>query len=123
MSASGKYGDLALYRRLLTEARPYWPHITGLLALYLLATPLALLTPLPLKITVDSVIGSQPLPAWLHDLVPAVISEHTTNLLIFTAGLLLIVALLTYLQGLAAWVLQAYTGEKLLLGFGIGRIV
>ena len=117
MSATCKYGDFALYRRLLAEARPYWPHIAGLFALHLLSTPLALLTPLPLKITVDSVIGSQALPTWLDTLVPAAISQHTTSLLIFTAGLLLVVALLTYLQGLGTWLLQAYTGEKLLLGF------
>jgi ATP-binding cassette subfamily B protein len=112
-----KYDDLILYRRLLAEARPYWPHITGLFALQLLSTPLALLTPLPLKITVDSVIGSQSLPDWLNTLVPATISGHTNNLLIFAAGLLLVVTLLTYLQNLATWLLQVYTGEKLLLGF------
>ena len=44
-----------LYKRLLCQARPYWAHIGGILLLGLLSTPLALLTPLPLKIAVDSV--------------------------------------------------------------------
>ena len=50
--------DLTLYRRLVEEARPYWVHVAGLLALSLLSAPINLLTPLPLKIAVDSVIVS-----------------------------------------------------------------
>lgn len=117
MAASGKYGDLALYRRLLTEARPFWPHIGLLFLLHLFATPLALLNPLPLKIVVDSVVGSKSLPAWLDTLVPAAISQNTSSLLALAAVMLLIVAFLTYLRGLGAWLLQAYTGQKLLVGF------
>src|SRR3989441_5428084 len=45
---AGTYGGLILYRRLLRQARPYWLHIVGVLLLDLLATPLVLLTPLPL---------------------------------------------------------------------------
>ena len=65
------YTDLTLYRRLWRQARPYRPHIGGLFLLGLLSTPLALLTPLPLKIAVDSVIGSHPLPRFLDALLPA----------------------------------------------------
>ena len=39
----------AIYRRLLVLARPYWLHLTGLLALSLVMTPVTLLTPLPVK--------------------------------------------------------------------------
>ena len=62
---AARYTTLTLYRRLLRQARPYWAHIAGILLLGLLSTPLALLTPLPLKIAVDSVLGSQPLPDFL----------------------------------------------------------
>jgi len=54
---SRRYPAIVLYRRLLNHARPYQFHIVGMLLLGLLATPLALLTPLPLKIAIDSVIG------------------------------------------------------------------
>jgi len=54
--------DLALYLRLFRWARPYWTHLIGLFLLGLLATPLALLVPLPLKIALDSGLGSKPLP-------------------------------------------------------------
>ncbi len=60
--ASTVYTDVTLYRRLLRQARPYWPYIGGIFLLSLLSSPLSLLTPLPLKIAVDSVIGSHPLP-------------------------------------------------------------
>ena len=52
------YSDLTLYRRLLQLARPYWLHIIGIFLFSLLATPLTLLTPLPLKIAVDNVIAA-----------------------------------------------------------------
>ncbi len=117
MSTTHKYGDLALYRRLFIETRPFWPHIGLLLVIGLLSTPLALLTPVPLQITVDSVLGSKPLPGWLEPLVPAAISGNSSHLLFFAGGLLLFIALLTYLNGLIQWLLQVYTNEKLLLGF------
>jgi ABC-type bacteriocin/lantibiotic exporter with double-glycine peptidase domain len=42
---------------LLEIARPYRLHLGGMLVISLAATPLALLTPLPLKIVVDSVVA------------------------------------------------------------------
>ena len=60
--AAGADRDLAVYRRLMALARPYWPHIGGLLLLNLLAPPLALLSPVPLKIAVDSALAGRPLP-------------------------------------------------------------
>ena len=55
-------GDVALYRRLLGQARPYWLQFLGLFAIEMVATPIALLNPVPLKIVVDSVLGERPLP-------------------------------------------------------------
>ncbi len=115
--ASGKYADFKLYRRLLNEARPYWPHITGILVLNLLSTPLALLTPLPLKIVVDSAIGSHPLPAFLDPLMPGAVSRSNAGTLAFAIGLLLMIAFLVYMRGFASSLLETYTGEKLVLSF------
>jgi len=53
MNPTRKQSGLALYRRRLREARPFWPHLAGLFALSLAATPLTLLNPMPLKIVVD----------------------------------------------------------------------
>src|SRR5256886_8014821 len=62
--------DATLYRRLLRQARPYWLHLAALFGIGLLASPIALLNPVPLKIVVDSVLGSRPLPAWLAPAPP-----------------------------------------------------
>src|SRR5262249_21406219 len=49
-----------ILRRVINQARPHWPGLAGVLALSLAAAPLSLLLPLPLKIAVDDVIGSEP---------------------------------------------------------------
>jgi len=110
-------GDHALFRRLLVQARPWWLYLAGILLVSLLGPPLTLLTPLPLKIAVDSVIGSHPLPGVLGALLgPA--AEHSTAAKIYlVAGLAIAIGLLVHLQALANWLLQTYTGERLVLDF------
>jgi len=110
-------GDVALYRRLLQEARPYWFHFAGLFGLGLLASPVALLTPVPLKIAVDSVLGGRPLPVFLQPFFPETAAQSPTAILLFAIGLLVAVAALGQLQGLASTLLRAYVGERLVLDF------
>src|SRR5918997_1710407 len=107
------YGDVALVRRLLRQARPYWPHLGGLLLLSMLSTPLALLTPLPLKIVVDSVIGSRPLPGFLDFLVPDAAVRSDTTVLVLAVCLLFAVALVGGLVGLMSSVSTEYVGERM----------
>src|SRR4051812_23290410 len=101
--------DLRIYARLLREARAFWLHIAALLGLSLLATPVALLVPVPLKIAVDSVIGDHPAPAFLP--------SSDTALLIAVAALVILITALQQLLRLATSVLQAFTGERLALAF------
>ncbi len=108
--------DLALYRRLVRQARPYWLHLAGLFGIGLLASPLALLDPVPLKIVFDSVLSSHPLPAYLRTVLPSAVLGSAGALLV-AIGLLLGVAALTQLQALANRFMQAYVGERLVLGF------
>src|SRR6266498_3356493 len=115
--ASTVYTDVTLYRRLLRQARPYWPYIGGIFLLSLLSSPLSLLTPLPLKIAVDSVIGSHPLPGFFDVLLPAAITGSDGAALLIAAGLLVAVSLLSQLQELATSLLRTYAGERLVLGF------
>ena len=116
MTTANGYSDLALLRRLLRQALPSWPHVGGLMLLSLLAAPLALLVPLPLKIVVDSVIGSRPLPGFLDALLPEAATRTSAAVLITAVGLVLAVALLSEMQELAEGVLREYAGEKLTLG-------
>ncbi len=115
--ATARYTDFTLYRRLLRQARPYWSHIAGIFLLSLLSSPLALLSPLPLKIAVDSVIGSHPLPAFLDALLPTAITRSDVAVLVLAAGLLVAVSLLSQLQDMGSSLLRTYIGEKLVLGF------
>src|SRR5436309_5536865 len=106
-------GDVVLFRRLLSQARPYWPHVVALFLLSLLSSPLGLLGPLPLKIAVDSVIGSHPLPGMVGALTPGSLSKSA--ILAVAVGMLMGLALLTHLQTLGTTLLRAYIGEKLML--------
>src|SRR5579862_7414031 len=111
------FSDFALYRRLLRQAKSYWPHIAGYFLLSLLGTPLGLLGPLPLKIVVDSAIGSRPVPHVLAAILPASATASRLAILGVAVGLLLCIALFDQVQGLISGLLYPYTGEKLLLDF------
>jgi ATP-binding cassette, subfamily B, bacterial len=111
-----RYRDVVIYRRLLWSARRYWPHIGATFLISLIATPLALLTPVPLKIAVDSGVGDKPLPGFL-DWLPTSLTSSATGVFLVAALMLVIVAGLKELQSLADSLLRMYTGEKLLLGF------
>jgi ATP-binding cassette subfamily B protein len=101
----------------MSLARPYWPRIVGIFTLELLTIPLGLLAPLPLKITVDSALGSHPVPRFLERLLPAAATQSRTTVLALAAGLLLAIALVGQLLGLGSSLLRTYTGEKLVLHF------
>jgi len=112
-----RYSDFGLYRRLARQARSSWPHISALFLVGLLASPLALLTPLPLKIAVDSVLGSRPLPGFLDVVVPTAVTRSPTLLLVCVAALAVLIALLSSQQALASKYLTAVAGERLVLDF------
>jgi ATP-binding cassette subfamily B protein len=114
---AARYTTLTLYRRLLRQARPYWAHIGGILLLGLLSTPLALLTPLPLKIAVDSVLGAQPLPHFLEVVLPSGVVRSGSAVLALAVGLMVALALLNQLQGLASSLLCTYVGTNLVAAF------
>jgi ATP-binding cassette subfamily B protein len=89
--------------------------LAGISFLGLLSLPLTLLYPIPLKIAVDSALGQQPLPALVQRLFAST-HPHMEALLVAIL-LLLAIAILANLQGLASWLLQTYTGEKLVWDF------
>jgi ATP-binding cassette subfamily B protein len=109
--------DIALFRRLARQVRPYWPHLAALFGIGLLASPVALLNPVPLKIVVDSVLGSRPLPAFLHALLPEAAVRSPAAILLVAIGLLLMVSALGQLQALGTTLLRAHVGERLVLDF------
>ena len=114
--ATASYGDLHLYRRVLRESQAYWPHILGIFLLDLLGTPLGLLSPLPLKIAVDSAIGNHPLPRFLS-VLPVTVTPSPAAALALAVGLLVTLALVNQLYGVISSLFGTYTGEKLVLDF------
>lgn len=113
---SDTYSSRTLYLRAFREASPYRYRIAGLLLLSLLSTPLALLAPVPIKLVVD-IINHQPPPWFLDFLMPSDAAESDDILLAIVAGLVVLHAVASQLQGLAIGVLGTSTGQKLVLDF------
>src|SRR4051812_18261262 len=108
--------DLTLLGRLLRQVRPYGALVAASFLLSLLASPLALLAPLPLAIAVDSAIGSRPLPHALAAVVPAA-AQNGAGALVLAAGLMLAITLLIQAQAVASSLLNTYASERLLIDF------
>src|SRR5262249_24608615 len=100
--------------RVAGRLRPYGAHLSGLLALALLAPPLALLTPLPLKIAVDSFLGERPLPGFLDAVIPLSIGRTGVVCLGVAVALTIAVGLATQLRDAASSLLSTFTGERML---------
>jgi ATP-binding cassette, subfamily B, bacterial len=105
--------DLRLWRRIYVETTGYRLAAFALLMIQFLATPLFLLSPIPLAIAVDSVLGDKPLPGLADAIIPDSITP--TQLLAFAAALQIAVVLLTDLQTLGQNVLLTWIQEKLTL--------
>src|SRR6059036_758227 len=85
-------------QRAFEDLRPYFRPLVVLLIVSLLAVPMTLIFPLPIKLLVDSVLGSQPLPGYLTIFVG---SQVSTSLALWLAiSILMAAAVLTYLQNL-----------------------
>src|SRR6478609_6306294 len=91
--------------------------MAGVFLVGLLGLPLPLLSPLPLKIAVDSAVGSRPLPHLLDWLLPSAIPRTPVSILLVATSMVILFALLEKLQLLAGWIYQTYVGEKLVLEF------
>jgi ATP-binding cassette subfamily B protein len=104
--------NLAIVRRLLALAHGYRRHLFALLALSVVAPCLKLLTPVPLQIAVDNVLGGQPLPDYL-----AALGANDVALLAVAAAALVALALAGHLLSLGASLLGTYVGEQLVRGF------
>jgi len=105
--------DLRLWSRIYVETAGYHLAALALLMIEFLATPLFLLSPIPLAIAVDSVLGDKPLPGLADAILPDSITP--TQLLAFAAALQIAVVLLTDLQTLSQNVLRTWIQEKLTL--------
>ena len=117
MANKKKYSDWVLLKRLFWQVRRFWLHLVILLFLSLLSAPLSLLIPIPLKMAVDNVIGSEPLPGFFTRVLPLSITSDKVALTFFLAALFIFFTFLVYFRGMIDWLLMTYTGEKMVLVF------
>jgi ATP-binding cassette subfamily B protein len=111
------YSSVQLFGKLIGEARHSFGLIALLLLVHLLAIPLKLLMPVPLKVVVDNVLGSQPVPEILKTILPEVVLGSSASLLIGSAVILVLITSLVYVQVLGVWLMQTYVGQKLVIRF------
>jgi ATP-binding cassette, subfamily B, bacterial len=97
--------------RVLSESRKSSGPLLLIAGLSLLSLPLTLLYPLPLRLVVDNVLSHRPLPPFLANIFPVHSAEFVA------IALVLGIAVVVNLQGLASWWLQTYVGEKLVWDF------
>jgi len=76
-----------------------------------------LLSPLPLKLAVDNVLGSEPLPRFLVVILPDRIPDSPVPLLVFAACMLVAVSALSQLQKLGSTYFRTYVGGKITMDF------
>lgn len=113
----GDGDDTPLLRRIAGEVRPFWVGITGMVLLDLVAIPLSLLNPVPLKIAVDSVINSDPIPTFLAPIIPDALERTDLRLLLAVVVFQVLLVIVSQLQGIISHVLHTQTGEKLTVSF------
>jgi ATP-binding cassette subfamily B protein len=112
-----RFTNRTLFRRLFAETRGERRRMLALFVVELLATPAVLLSPVPLAIAVDNVIGSDRLPGFLDTILPGFVTSSDLGILAFAAFLQVFVVLLTQLQESGWYVLNTVVGERLTLGF------
>lgn len=115
--SSSSLTDFTLFRRVCSQVKPFWPYFAIILLLDLLATPLSLLVPVPLKIAVDSVLGMAPLPGIIAPVVPNFIAGSKWSLLVFAVTMQVFVVLLNQLQSALGYFLRTKAGEGMTLNF------
>jgi ATP-binding cassette subfamily B protein len=112
-----EYTDFTLFKRLVIDAKKHWRYIVGIIFIDLVATPLSLLSPLPLKIVVDSVIGDRQIPITLAWFLPDFINSSTMGILFFAIALLILTSIFVQLQALFAVIVRLHAAAKLTLDF------
>lgn len=104
-------------RRVAAALAAYRARIAAVVVVDVLAVPLLLLLPLPLKIVVDSVVGDRPLPGFVDAVVPDSFVGSPGRLLVVAAIFQVAVVAAAELQQLASYVLRTSTGERITFRF------
>ncbi len=104
-----------MIRRLIGEIRPYGLSVVFVFVVSLAGIPLALITPLPIQIIVDNVLGTQPLPGYLRILTPVLTLGTKESVILIAISILLASTVLNYTQDLAKIWSQNKVGNRITL--------
>jgi ATP-binding cassette, subfamily B, bacterial len=117
MTAQRIFPAFHVYMRALREVRAVWPHLVIILLLGLLWTPIALLAPLPMKMIVDNVLGTAPLPWFLDELLPRTLTTSPEGMLKVAIGLSVLLALIGMAHSTSEWLLRENVTERMVREF------
>jgi len=106
-----------IYWRALKEARPWYPQLAAIVILGLIATPIGLLAPLPVKVIVDSVLGDAPLPAWLVPWLPDGAGADKQALLYLSVLFGILLAALVAVHGMSEWLYRETVADQMVRRF------
>jgi subfamily B ATP-binding cassette protein MsbA len=99
-TTKGKKKSARLSRLAIQQIRPYRKWVFLILTAMLIEAIMGIASPWPLKIVIDNVIGSQPLPSWLQG-VDSVIGRGKMALALATALLLILITVIGAVAGYA----------------------
>jgi ATP-binding cassette subfamily B protein len=105
------------FREILAQVRAFAKPLAIILGLEMLSTPLSLLAPIAVKIAIDSVVGSKPIPHFLRAILPDGIVHTPAKLLIVVCVLQVLVVLLIQLHGFGTYILKLRFGDRMVLNF------
>ena len=108
---------MRLVARVLNQSKKYWIFLAIIFVLNICAIPLVLLKPLALKILIDSGFGNVPVPNFIASMFPDGYTFTFGSVVWISVALIIGIALLENLYIIAVWMLNTYTGEKLVLNF------
>ncbi|GAA4013925.1 ABC transporter ATP-binding protein [Hymenobacter fastidiosus] len=106
-----------LLKRSFDQARPHWLYIAGIFICNFFTVPITLMKPLALKILIDSGFGAKPVPNFITFFFPSNYEFSFASVIGLSISLVIFVALIDNIYIVVIWLLNTYTGERLVRDF------
>ena len=94
-----------------------WRRVVLVFVLEMLSTPLALLSPIGIKIAIDNVVGRKPVPHLMKVLLPASFLAPQNHLLLAAIAIQIGIVLLIQAHWFCSYLMKIRSGEEMLLDF------
>jgi ATP-binding cassette subfamily B protein len=117
MAAPPSRTNTRTLRRLVRQARPFHGHLVALFLVSLATAPVGLLTPVPLKLIVDCILGERELPALLRTALPESAARGSALTIAVIASLLVAIALVKHVADILYGLLRTWISERMVMRF------